>query len=222
MITVVDVHLAKKTELEFCLSGCRYTRALSAYQILGKPDITLRIDVDADPDSMQGGTEKMNAMPAGGRLVYHTFLDIVHTVVRRWIWSGVADAFAAIAIASKALVCDALALRAPVGTGMAEATVEHIPAMQASAPGQGCVPGVWVKSSCCSITVNERKELLSELRFLGGHWRWWPVRCCSYAASRNICRYLCGGGWRFLFRKDHHWPGCIRLLRDMELIIEPG
>lgn len=199
-----------------------YTRLLSAYQILSEPDIALRINVDADSDSVKGGAEKVDAVPAGWRLVHHALLDIVHAGVRRGIWSGIANAFAAIAVTGEAFVRDALALRASIGAGMAEAAMVHIPAMQASPSGQSSVPGIWVQPACCPITVNKGEKLLGELRFLGAHWWRRSVRRCSHASSRNIRRYLRCWSWGILFRKYHHWPGCVCLLVDMELIVEPG
>lgn len=110
------------------------------HQIFSKPEIPRRIDINAHADAMKGDAGQVNAMPTRRRLVDHALLHAMHTRVRCWKWSSPADAFATVAITGEALVGDALALGAAIGTGVAKTTVEHVPTVQPRTTGQRCIP----------------------------------------------------------------------------------
>src|SRR5438552_3855270 len=80
------------------------------HQILSKPDIPGRININTNSYTIEGRTGQVNAMPACRRFVDHALLNTVHPVISSGVWPGPTDAFAAIGIACKALIGDALAL----------------------------------------------------------------------------------------------------------------
>ena len=47
---------------------------LLAYHIFSEPDPSTGINIDADADTMQGSTEKVDTVPASERLLSHTLL----------------------------------------------------------------------------------------------------------------------------------------------------
>lgn len=100
-----------------------------AYHIFGEPDPATRIDIDADADTMQGRAEQVDTVPASQRFVSHAFLNGVQTGPGGRIRSCAADIFSAVAQAGKTFIGDALVRGTPIGAGMAEATVRHVPAM---------------------------------------------------------------------------------------------
>lgn len=102
-------------------------------------------------------------MPASYRLVGHAFLNGSDASPGRWIGSRLADILPTITLAGKAFVGDALALRHPIGAGMAKAAVIHIPAMQKGTGGQGCAPGKGRKTAGCAVGIDQLEELLSDL-----------------------------------------------------------
>ncbi len=127
----------------------------STYQILRKPDPTIWIDVDADTAAMQRGTGQMNIMPAGRPLVHHAFLHGVHVIPWRCGWPCQPDIFTAIRKARESLIGNAHALIFPIGAGVAEAAVIHVPAMQPRTSRQRNIPGERVESSDCAIMIDQ-------------------------------------------------------------------
>ena len=103
---------------------------LLAYHIFGKPDRAAGIDIDTDADTMQGRAEKVDTVPTPERLVSHAFLNGGHTGPGGRIRSCLANIFSAVAQAGKAFIGNALPGCTPIRTGMAEAAVHHVPAMQ--------------------------------------------------------------------------------------------
>src|SRR5579885_797463 len=99
----------------------------------------------------------MNVVPARRWLVRHTFLDVMHALPRRWKWPGVGDILAARVVIREAFVSDALALRDAVRAGMAEAAMEHVPAMQTRASRQRRIPGIGIKALSRAIAVDHLK-----------------------------------------------------------------
>ena len=102
---------------------------LLAYHVFSKPDPAAGIDIDTDADTMQGGAEQVDTVPASQRLVSHAFLNGGYTGPGGRIWSCLAYILSAVAQASKTFIGDALVLRTPIRAGMAEAAVLHVPAM---------------------------------------------------------------------------------------------
>ena len=84
-------------------------------------------------------------------------------------WTCQADTFPAVAQAGEALVGDALVRSTPIGAGMAEAAVRHIPAMQQRARGQGIVPGKGRQATGGALVIDQLEELLGELLRLAGY-----------------------------------------------------
>jgi len=134
-----------------------------ANKVFGEPDVAIRVDIDADAHTLQSGAGQVDAMPAGGGLVDHRFLDLMDAIPRCWVGTGVGDIFATVRIAGEAFIGNALALGFPIGAGMAEAAMKHIPAVQACATGQGLTPGVGIEASCGSITIDDSEDLPGEL-----------------------------------------------------------
>ena len=157
----------------------------SAHQILSEPDPARRIDIDAHTDPVERSTGQVDAMPACWRLIDHTLLHEIDVLPLRWVWPRKANALAAVRIANEAFISDTLALCAPVGAGMAEATVIHVPAMQARSPCQRIVPGKWVKTSNGPVMIDQSKELLGELYLQRCQWRRRPIGGSSYTSARN-------------------------------------
>lgn len=135
----------------------------STDQVFGKPDPAVGRDINADASAVKGSAGQMNAMPAIRGLVNHTLLDGIDIVPGRIGRPGQADALATIAIACKAFVSDAGALALAIGAGMAEATVVHIPAMEACASGQRFIPGIGIQSTISPVLVYLVKEFLRQL-----------------------------------------------------------
>ena len=99
------------------------------YHIFGEPDRAARVDIDTDADTIQGGAEQVDTVPASQRLMSHAFLNGGHTGPGGRIWSCLADILSAVAQAGKTFIGDALVLGTPIRAGMAEAAVLHVPAM---------------------------------------------------------------------------------------------
>ncbi len=102
-------------------------------------------------------------MPAGWRFVDHAFLHRVDVDPGRIGWPCQANVFAAIGEACEPLVRDTGALVQAIGTGVAEAAVVHIPAVQARAPGQGGIPDKWIETAHGPVMVDQVKQLLCQL-----------------------------------------------------------
>lgn len=134
-----------------------------AHHIFGKPDRTMRIDVDSDTDSVKGCAGEVNTMPTARWLIDHPFLHSVDTSPGRWIWPGIGDILTTVGIACEAFVRNALALVDTIGAGMTEAAVHHVPGMQTRTSSQRCVPDKGVEAACGSITIYLGKYLLREL-----------------------------------------------------------
>ncbi len=128
-----------------------------ANHIFGKPDPAVGVYEDADADAVEGGAGEVNEVPAVGSLVHHAFLDVVDAAPRCGIGTRLCNVFAAVGVAREALVGDAHTLVFTVGAGVTEAAVGHVPAMEARATSQGCVPGERVETACCPVTVDEGK-----------------------------------------------------------------
>ena len=79
---------------------------------------------------MERRAEKVDTVPAVRSFVDHTFLDSRYTAPGRWIGPRLPDILATIARTGEALISDPLAGLTAIGTGMAEAAIDHIPAMQ--------------------------------------------------------------------------------------------
>ena len=103
----------------------------STNHVLSEPNPAIGSNVDAYANPVEGRTGQVNAMPACWRLVDHAFLYSIDSVPRRWIGSREGDVLAAIAKARESLIGDTRALVEPIGAGMAEAAVNHIPTVQA-------------------------------------------------------------------------------------------
>ncbi len=131
-----------------------------ADHILCKPDVSIGINVDANSDMVQRLAEKMNAMPASRRLIDHRLLDFRGPFPGGREGTGVADVFAAICIPGKPLCCDTITLLLPIGAGMAETAMVHIPAMQACASREHSVPLKRIEAAGCSIAINPGEQLL--------------------------------------------------------------
>ena len=129
-----------------------------ANHIFGEPDRAAGIDIDADADTMQGRAEQVDTVPVFQRFVSHAFLNGIHTGPGGWIWSCLADILSAVAQTGKAFVGDALVLGTPIGAGMAEATVLHVPAMEQCAGGQCGVPGERRQTTGGTIMVDQLEE----------------------------------------------------------------
>lgn len=165
-----------------------------ARHIFSEPDRTARVDVDADADAVQSRAEEMDAVPAAERLVSHAFLNVVHAAPGSRIGASLTDILPAVAIASKAFVGDALVLRHTVRTGVAEAAMHHVPAMQERAGGQRGVPGEGRQTAGRTITVNQLEELAGELLRFRRYGRR-PVGSCQ-------CAVLCRNQGRVIAERD--------------------
>src|SRR5712692_2508666 len=127
------------------------------YQILGEPHPAMRVDVEADPDAMQCFARQMNVMPSRWSLIHHAFLYRVDIGPGGIGWSCQTNVFAAIGEACETLVSDALVLCPSIGTGVAEATMVHVPAVQARAASQRRVPDKYRESTHCPVMVHQGK-----------------------------------------------------------------
>ena len=136
---------------------------VSAHHILGEPDHARGIYKDPYADTVERGAGQVNEVPACWSLVHHTFLDLIDTGPGIGIGSGEADILAAVCKAGEAFISDACALVESIGAGMAEATVDHIPAVQSRASSQGRIPGKCVEATDGTVVIDQRKKLLSQL-----------------------------------------------------------
>lgn len=114
---------------------------------------------------MKRSAGKVNEVPACGTFVHHALLDVVDSAPGRWIGSGKANILATICKASEAFIGDAGTLVKSIGTGMTEAAVDHIPAMQTRASSKGRIPDKWIEATDCPVVIDQRKKLLSQLHF---------------------------------------------------------
>ncbi len=118
---------------------------------------------------MQRRAEEVDAVPAIRGFVGHAFLYGVDSRPGSRVWPGLADVLAAVIQAGEALIGDALVLRHTIGTGVAEAAVIHVPAVQQRAGCQGVIPGERGQATGGTITIDQLEELPGELlRFTGG------------------------------------------------------
>ena len=125
-----------------------------AYDVFGEPDPASGVDVDADANVVEGSAGQVDAVPAGGRLVDHAFLYGVDAAPGGWIGAREANTLAAVC-KLEAFVGDADALIYAIWAGMAEATMHHVPAMQASASGEGAVPNKWIEAANSTVMVDQ-------------------------------------------------------------------
>ena len=139
-----------------------------AHHVFGEPDPASGIHHDSDAYTMQRGARQVDAVPACWRLIDHALLYAVYTGPGCWIGACQADILAAIGEARETFVGDACALIKSIGTGMAETTVNHVPAMQSCTPGKCIIPNKWIKTPNSTIMVDQRKKLLSQLYFFCG------------------------------------------------------
>src|SRR5712691_7344612 len=116
----------------------------------------------------------MDVVPACWTFVHHALLHAVDTGPCRRIGACEANIFAAIG-KGEPFVGDARALVEPVGAGMAEAAVYHVPAMQARATGQGIIPDKWIESSHCPVVIDQSKKLLRQLNLFDCQWGRWAI-----------------------------------------------
>src|SRR5712692_6875742 len=115
----------------------------------------MRVDRDANSDAMQCFARQMNGMPSRWSLIHHAFLYCVDSGPGEIRWSCQTNVFAAIGEACETLVSDALVLCPSIGTGVAEATMVHVPAVQARAASQRRVPAKYRESTHCSVKVHQ-------------------------------------------------------------------
>lgn len=83
-------------------------------------------------------------MPARWGLVDHALLYAVYSGPGCWVGACQANTLTAIGKTCETFVGDACALIKSIGAGMAETAVNHVPAMQACAAGEGVIPDEWV------------------------------------------------------------------------------
>ena len=119
---------------------------------------------------------QVNKMPACWSFVHHTFLDAIHAAPGCRIRPCKANVLATIREAGKAFIGNARALVKPVGTGMAEAAVYHIPTVQARPACQGGIPGEGVESADSAVVIDQRKKLLRQLNLFCRQRRMMTVR----------------------------------------------
>ena len=131
-----------------------HTSTTSAYHILGKPHPAVEIDIDTNPYVMERSAGQVDAVPACGRLIYHALLYRIDTGPGSRVWSCTTDVLTAIREVLKTLVGDANALIQSIGTGVAEAAMNHVPAMQSCASGKRVVPDKWIEASNSPVMVN--------------------------------------------------------------------
>jgi hypothetical protein len=132
------------------------------YHVLGEPDPAIGIDINADADAVKRLAGQVDVVPAGRAFIHHAFLDGVYVCPGRVGRTGKTDAFTTIG-EGEAFSGDTYALAYPVGAGVAEAAVEHVPAMQARATGEGVVPDERIKAAYRSILVDLGKKLPGQL-----------------------------------------------------------
>ena len=182
------------------------TRILT-YHVFGEPDPPSGIDDDADTYTVEGGTRQVDAVPTGGRLVPHALLDVIHAAPGSGIGAGQTDILAAISVTGETFVRDTHTLVFPIWAGMTEAAVNHVPAMQACAPGQRVIPDERIETNGCTVLVDQLEQLLRQLNFFCRHWWRRPIGCYPGAGCgnsprrrgrRNGCRFGCRRGSRDL------------------------
>src|ERR1700726_2699412 len=103
---------------------------LLARHIFGEPDRAAGINRDADANLVKSRAEKMDAVPASKRLVSHTFLNGGHAAPGSRIWACLGNILSAVAHTGKTFIRNTLVRRHTIGTKMAEAAVNHVPAME--------------------------------------------------------------------------------------------
>ena len=207
------------------------------YHIFGEPEPTSGIDDDADAYTVEGSTGQVDAVPTGGWFVPHALLHIIDATPGSGIWTGKTYVLTTIGITGETFVCDTCTLVFTVRTCMTETAVDHVPAMQACAPGKRIVPDKGIETNGGAILINELKELLRDLDFLCRHWWWWPIwfkpgtswrrgwRNAGLGGYRRRCSNLTGNletwsrSW-VLFNSNNAigierlcWEYCIALLR---------
>jgi hypothetical protein len=136
---------------------------LLAYHIFTEPDPSSGINIDADADTMQGSTEKVDTVPASERLLSHTLLHGIDPGPGCRKRPCSTNTFSAVAQACEAFISDALIRRAAIRTGMAESAVRHVPAMQKRSGGQGVIPGKRSEPTGGTFVIYQLEELLGEL-----------------------------------------------------------
>lgn len=155
------------------------------YHILGEPDPAVGIGVNADPDTVERCAGQVDVVPAGGAFIHHAFLDGVYMCPGRIGRTGKTDAFTTIG-EGEAFSGDAYALAYPIGAGVTEAAVEHVPAVQARASCEGVVPGERIKVAHGSVVVDQGEKLLSQLYLFRSHGGGLTIGCVPRAGARNI------------------------------------
>src|SRR5438045_9529375 len=105
-----------------------------AHHVFGEPDPASGIHHDSDAYTMQRGARQVDAVPACWRLIDHALLYAVYTGPGCWIGACQADILAAIGETRETIRGDECALIKSIGTGMAEPTVNHVPAVQSRNP----------------------------------------------------------------------------------------
>src|SRR5947209_20106493 len=112
---------------------------------------------------MQRCAGQVNAMPACRRLINHTLLHRIDVAPGGIGWTRQPDALAAVRETRESLIRDARTLIFTGGTGMAEAAMLHIPAMQPRTRGQRVVPGERIQPAHRSIMIDQVEKLLRQL-----------------------------------------------------------
>lgn len=135
----------------------------STCHILSEPQPAIGRDIDTNAHLVQSCAEQVDAVPATERLVRHAFLHGVDASPRCWIRTRQPDILAAIAIAGKPFIGDALALRHTIRTCMAEPAVKHVPTMQQCARGQRSIPGERRQTTGRPIMIDQLKKLRGKL-----------------------------------------------------------
>jgi hypothetical protein len=132
------------------------------YHVLCEPDPAVGIDINADANTVERLAGQVDVVPAGGAFIHHAFLDGIYVCPGRVRRTGKTDAFTTIG-EGEAFSGDTYALVYSVGTGVAEAAVEHVPTVKARASGQGVIPDESIKATYCSVLVDLGEELLGQL-----------------------------------------------------------
>jgi hypothetical protein len=176
--------------------------ALLTYHIFGEPEPTSGIDDEANAYAVESGTAQMDAVPARWGFIPHALLYIIHAAPGSGIRTGEANVLTTIGITGETFVRDACTLVFPIGAGVTETAVNHIPAMQTGACGQRIVPDKRVEADGSTILVDELEKLLRQLALFRSHWWRWSIgryaRTCRGIIARwkgrRFRRRRCGCG----------------------------
>lgn len=132
-------------------------RDILTHQILGEPHPAMRINVEANSDAMQGFARQMNEMRSRRSLIHHAFLYSIDIGPGRVGRPCQPDVFTPIGKACETLIRDTDGRVYTIWTGVAEATMKHIPAVQASAACQGRIPYKRVETTYRPVVVHQAK-----------------------------------------------------------------